>query len=54
MRAAVMLRYFEDMTEPEIAALLGVSLGTVKSTVSRRWPGCALMPNSAKIPAPDP
>ena len=35
MRAAVMLRYFEDMTEQEIAALLGVSLGTVKSTVSR-------------------
>jgi RNA polymerase sigma-70 factor (sigma-E family) len=35
MRAAVTLRYFEDMTEPEIAALLGVSLGTVKSTVSR-------------------
>jgi RNA polymerase sigma-70 factor (sigma-E family) len=35
MRATVMLRYFEDMTEPEIAALLGVSLGTVKSTVSR-------------------
>lgn len=35
MRAAVMLRYFEDMTEPEIAAVLGVSLGTVKSTVSR-------------------
>jgi len=35
MRVAVMLRYFEDMTEPEIAALLGVSLGTVKSTVSR-------------------
>ena len=35
MRAAVMLRYFEDMTEPEIATTLGVSLGTVKSTVSR-------------------
>ena len=35
MRAAVMLRYFEDMTEPEIATALGVSLGTVKSTVSR-------------------
>jgi len=35
MRLAVMLRYFEDMTEPEIAARLGVSLGTVKSTVSR-------------------
>ena len=35
MRAAVMLRYFEDMTEAEVAAALGVSLGTVKSTVSR-------------------
>ncbi len=35
MRAAVMLRYFEDMTEPEIAVALGISLGTVKSTVSR-------------------
>lgn len=35
MRAAVMLRYFDDMTEPEIAAALGISLGTVKSTVSR-------------------
>jgi RNA polymerase sigma-70 factor (sigma-E family) len=35
MRAAVMLRYLEDKTEPEIAAALGISLGTVKSTVSR-------------------
>jgi RNA polymerase sigma-70 factor (sigma-E family) len=35
MRAAVMLRYLADMTEPEIAAALGISLGTVKSTVSR-------------------
>jgi RNA polymerase sigma-70 factor (sigma-E family) len=35
MRTAVMLRYFEDMTEPEIAEALGISLGTVKSTVSR-------------------
>jgi RNA polymerase sigma-70 factor (sigma-E family) len=35
MRTAVMLRYFEDMTESEIAATLGISLGTVKSTVSR-------------------
>jgi RNA polymerase sigma factor (sigma-70 family) len=35
MRTTVMLRYFEDMTEPEIAATLGISLGTVKSTVSR-------------------
>jgi RNA polymerase sigma-70 factor (sigma-E family) len=35
MRAAVMLRYYEDMTEAEVAEVLGVSLGTVKSTVSR-------------------
>jgi RNA polymerase sigma-70 factor (sigma-E family) len=35
MRAAVMLRYLEDKTEPEIAAALGISQGTVKSTVSR-------------------
>jgi RNA polymerase sigma-70 factor (sigma-E family) len=35
MRAAVMLRYLEDKTEPEIADALGISLGTVKSTVSR-------------------
>ena len=30
-----MLRYYEDMTEAEVADALGVSLGTVKSTVSR-------------------
>ena len=35
MRAAVVLRYYEDMSEAEIANVLGVSLGTVKSTVSR-------------------
>ncbi|PRX99768.1 SigE family RNA polymerase sigma factor [Allonocardiopsis opalescens] len=34
-RAALVLRYFEDMSEAEIAARLGVSVGTVKSSVSR-------------------
>jgi RNA polymerase sigma-70 factor (sigma-E family) len=34
-RLAVMLRYYEDMSEREIAEVLGVSVGTVKSTVSR-------------------
>jgi DNA-directed RNA polymerase specialized sigma24 family protein len=31
----VVLRYYEDMTEAEMADILGVTLGTVKSTVSR-------------------
>jgi RNA polymerase sigma-70 factor (sigma-E family) len=35
MRAAVVLRFYEDMTEAEVAGILGVSQGTVKSTVSR-------------------
>jgi RNA polymerase sigma-70 factor (sigma-E family) len=35
MRAAVMLRFYDDMTEAEVAAALGVSVGTVKSTVAR-------------------
>jgi RNA polymerase sigma-70 factor (sigma-E family) len=32
-RAAVILRYYEDLTEADTAAVLGVSVGTVKSTV---------------------
>lgn len=35
MRAAIVLRYYEDMSEPEVASTLGISVGTVKSTVSR-------------------
>ncbi|MFC6884785.1 MULTISPECIES: SigE family RNA polymerase sigma factor [Actinomadura] len=34
-RLAVVLRYYEDMPENEIAEVLGISVGTVKSTVSR-------------------
>lgn len=34
-RVAVVLRYYEDMPESQIADMLGVSVGTVKSTVSR-------------------
>ena len=34
-RQAVVLRYFEDLPEAETAALLGCSVGTVKSQVSR-------------------
>ena len=34
-RAVVVLRYFEDFTEQQTAAALGVSVGTVKSQCSR-------------------
>ena len=34
-RAAVVLRYYEDLSEADTADVLGVSVGTVKSTVSR-------------------
>lgn len=35
MRAVIVLRYYEDLSEAETAALLGKSLGTVKSQASR-------------------
>jgi RNA polymerase sigma-70 factor (sigma-E family) len=34
-RAIVVLRYYEDLSETEIAATLGISVGTVKSGASR-------------------
>jgi RNA polymerase sigma factor (sigma-70 family) len=34
-RAVLVLRYYEDLSERDIAAILGVSTGTVKSQASR-------------------
>ncbi|MDA0564683.1 SigE family RNA polymerase sigma factor [Streptomonospora sp. S1-112] len=34
-RTVVVLRYYEDLTEAQIARRLGVTVGTVKSTISR-------------------
>jgi len=35
MRAVIVLRYWQDLPEVEVAELLGCSIGTVKSTASR-------------------
>ena len=35
MRAALVLRYFEDLSEADVARALGCSVGTVKSQLSR-------------------
>jgi RNA polymerase sigma factor (sigma-70 family) len=37
-RAAVVLRYFEDLPEAEIAKVLGCRPGTVKSLLARSMP----------------
>lgn len=34
-RAAVVLRFYDDLPEAEVATILGCSVGTVKSTTSR-------------------
>ena len=34
-RAVVVLRFFEDLTEQQVADLLGISVGTVKSQAHR-------------------
>jgi len=34
-RAVIVLRFYEQLTEPEIADLMGISVGTVKSQSSR-------------------
>lgn len=35
MRAVLVLRFYEDMTEKQAAAALGVSVGTIKSSTAR-------------------
>jgi RNA polymerase sigma factor (sigma-70 family) len=39
-RTVVVLRIFDDLTEAQVAQILGCAVGTVKSTMSQRWPNC--------------
>lgn len=47
-RAVLVLRYWEDLTEAETAAMLGCSVGTVKSQAAR---GLARLRERMKKPA---
>jgi RNA polymerase sigma-70 factor (sigma-E family) len=50
-RVAIVLRYYEDLTEAQTAAAMGCAVGTVKSTVAagmvrlRAMVGASLIPN---------
>jgi RNA polymerase sigma-70 factor (sigma-E family) len=49
-RAVLVLRYFVDLPEAEVAAVLGCSVGTVKSTASR---GLARLAQELRPPPPE-
>lgn len=53
-RTIVVLRYFDDLSENEVAELLGVSPGTVKSTASRAVAQLRTQPGLAALFATGP
>ena len=52
-RAVVVLRYFEDLTEQQTAAALGISTGTVKSQCSRALAALRSSPPLRREESPD-
>jgi RNA polymerase sigma factor (sigma-70 family) len=48
-RAAIVLRYYEDLSVAETAAVLGCSVGTVKSQTSRALKALASSMNIQEI-----
>ncbi|WP_194373248.1 histidine kinase N-terminal domain-containing protein, partial [Streptomyces alkaliphilus] len=52
-RAMVVLRYYEDLSEARTAEVLGVSVGTVKSAVSRAMSRLRMDARLAALAAPE-
>lgn len=50
-RAIVVLRFYEDMSEARVAEVLGCSVGTVKSTVSRTLVRLRGLVEPARLPS---
>ena len=53
-RAVVVLRFYEDQTEKEIARLMGTSVGTVKSQTSKAFAKLRIDPALAHETTTDP
>jgi RNA polymerase sigma-70 factor (sigma-E family) len=54
MRSVIVLRYWQDLPEAEVAELLGCSIGTVKSTASRGIARLREVLGRTRLAAPDP